>query len=115
MTTQLISGNTPGTNRNNLTGFAGVQFTPAAGYTYTVTQLGLQFTTGNSGGHIVTLVDSKGTTVASASVNLTGGSVGTYVYATLGSSVKLAGGLVYSLVATVTSGGQNFTGTNLSL
>ena len=108
MTVNLINTYTPGANRNNLTGIAGVRFTLTAGHTYNVTQLGVRMATGNSGNHSATLYDYLGNIIAStSSINLTGGTVGNFIYAAV-TAATLIGGLVYTLVTGVSNGGQNW-------
>lgn len=112
MSLQLVSAYTPGADRNNLTGSAGVRFTLTAGHTYTVTQLGLRKATGNSGNSTARISDpTSGATLTSAAISLTAATVGQFVYGAV--SIKLIGGVPYQITRDVTNTGQNWSDTGV--
>jgi len=87
-------------NRNDYTGFVGFGFnTPASG-TVKVTALGRYFFTGNTGAWTVYLLNTSGTTLASASVSPGSG----FTYASI-SELTLSAGTLYLLVSSVVNGG----------
>jgi hypothetical protein len=106
--TAYVTGNTPGPVRNDYTGFAGMRIGVGAS-PITVTALGRMFAAGNSGTHIIKLVNAvNGTDVPGGSVSLTmsGGTAGQFKYAPLGSPVVLAAGATYYVVSQETAGGD---------
>src|SRR5204863_9809427 len=96
--------------RNDFTGFVGMQFTVGAS-ALNVSALGRIFITGNSGTHMVKLVQaSTGTDVpgGSVSVSMVGGVAGQFRYVSLGSSVTLQANTPYYLVSQEASGGDQW-------
>ena len=98
---------------NNFTGFAGMKFTVGAS-NLTVSALGRIFITGNSGTHIVKLVQAaNGADVpgGSVSVSMVGGVAGQFKYIALGSPVTLQANTAYYLVTQEVNGGDQWYGT----
>lgn len=107
MSSNLVVSYTPGADRNNFSGFIGMQFTLTGGLDLSVNSLGLRMATGNSGNHTVYLLSNADAVLASANVSLTGGSVGTFYYTgIIPVSITAAG--TYKITTNVTSGGQNW-------
>ena len=93
---------------NNNSGFTGMKIGVGAS-PITVTDLGRMFVSGNSGTHLLKLVDaSTGLDVPGGSVSLSmsGGSPGQFKYATLSSPVVLTAGRQYYVVSQETYGGD---------
>jgi hypothetical protein len=106
----LVTAVTAGTLRNNFAGWVGAAITTGAN-PLQVTQLGRYFVSGNSGTHILKLVNaSNGTDVAGGfvSVSLSGRQMGSFVYGTLASPVTLSPNAVYYLVSQETQGGDQW-------
>jgi hypothetical protein len=99
--TPFISSGHGSTLRDNFTGKIGFEFKPTANIT--VTHLGLLKVSGNSHTHVVRLY-SGSTVLASATIDLSTGSAGDYIWQTV-SSVSLLSGAQYGIVADYTSGG----------
>ena len=95
---------------SSTTGWAGVSFT--ATQNETVKELGRWKVAGNSGSHLVEIVTASGSVVASATVNLSSGTAGSYVYTTLGTPVLLTGGTTYYLLSQETSGSDQWMDSN---
>jgi hypothetical protein len=95
--------------RNDYTGFVGGQFA-VGGTALQVKQLGRWMVAGNSGTHIVKLIQNNGMDVpgGSVSLNLASQTPGQYVYAALTSPVTLAANAVYYLVTQETAGGDQW-------
>jgi hypothetical protein len=96
--------------RNDYTGFIGGQFT-VGGTALQVTQLGRWMAAGNSGTHIVKLIQFiNGMDVpgGSVSLNLAGKTPGKYAYAPLTSPVTLAANAIYYLVTQESAGGDQW-------
>jgi hypothetical protein len=76
----------------------------------TVTALGRIFVSGNSGSHVVKLVQSNGTDVqgGSVTVNMSGGTQGQFVFTNLASPVTLNANTGYYLVSAETQSGDQF-------
>src|SRR5204862_264306 len=97
-----------GTLRNDYTGFVGMEISVGSS-PLTVSALGRIFVTGNSGTHIVKLVNAAtGADVigGSVSVGMSGGTAGQFKYATLSSPVVLAAGTSYHILSRETAGGD---------
>jgi hypothetical protein len=105
----LVTTVTAGTLRNNFAGWAGATITTGAN-PLQVTELGRYFVSGNSGTHMLKLVNVNGADVAggSVSVSLSGGQAGSFVYGTLASPVTLNPHGVYYLVSQETQGGDQW-------
>lgn len=103
-----VTGQALGTVRNNYTGYVGMKI-GVGGIPVTVTALGRIFVSGNSGTHLVKLVNAaNGSDVPGGSVALgmSGGTAGQFKYATLSSPVILAAGGTYYVVSQETVGGD---------
>jgi hypothetical protein len=100
--------NSPPT-RNNFSGLVGMTFTVGSN-PLIVSSVGRVCLAGNSQSHLVELVsiDSGGTPVpgGSATVNMSGCTPGTFVYASLNSNITLPAGAVYYLVSQESAGGD---------
>jgi hypothetical protein len=110
--TALLTGYHPQASapRNNFTSQLGFQFTVGSNGA-TVTALGRIYLTGNTGSHVVKLVNANGTDVAggSATVSLSAANTdGQFVYASLAAPVHLTAGSSYYLLSQETSGGDSW-------
>jgi hypothetical protein len=97
-----------GTVRNDFSGFAGMRILVGPN-PITVTALGRIVAGGNSGTHIVKLVNANSSSDipgGSVSVSTSGGTVGQFQYANLSTPVVLSPGQPYYLVSQETSGGD---------
>lgn len=106
--TAFVTGTTLAPTRNDITGFVGMRF-QVAGSPVTVTALGRIFAAGNTGTHLLKLVNgSTGVDVpgGSVSINMTGGTAGQFKYGTLAAPVVLAAGATYYLASEETTGGD---------
>jgi hypothetical protein len=107
---RYLTGETLGTAHNDFSGFAGMQIVVGAN-ALTVTALGRMVAGGNSGTHLVKLVNaSDGTDVpgGSVSVSMSGGTVGQFQYANLSNPVVLTAGKTYLVMSQETSGGDTW-------
>ena len=98
------------TLRNNFTGWVGFKFV-VGGTALSITSLGRVCISGNSGTHVVKLVNAaSGTDVGggSATVNLAGCTPGQFVYTALAPSVSLAAGSAYYVASQESSGGDSW-------
>jgi hypothetical protein len=105
--TAYVTGRVLGTVRNDYTGFVGMRIGVGAS-PITVTALGRMYVAGNSGTHVLKLVNANGSDVAGGSVSLTmsGGTAGQFKYASLSSPVVLAAGATYYVASQETAGGD---------
>jgi hypothetical protein len=108
--TELVTGATFQSVRNNYQGFVGMKFTVGS-YPITVQALGRIYVGGNTGVHLVKLangttgVDVPGGT---ASVNMAGGTSAQYKYAALAAPVVLSANTSYILVSQETVNGDQW-------
>jgi hypothetical protein len=103
--TDYVAAATLGSVRNNFTGWVGMKVTVAAS-SVTVSRLGRVFVTGNTGTHIVKIVNaatSQDVSGGSVSVSMTGGSSGAFSYANLPTPVTLSANTSYYIVSQETS------------
>jgi hypothetical protein len=103
-----VTGTTLDTVRNNYSGFVGMKIGAGAS-PITVTALGRIFVAGNSGTHVIKLVNAAdGSDVAGGFVSLgmAGGTAGQFKYAPLSSPVTLGAGTTYYLVSQEFNGGD---------
>ncbi len=99
---------TPGTLRNNFTGYVGEQFTTGSN-TLLVKSLGDWVVAGNSQIHSVELVDaSNGAIIASASVNHSGVPSGQFAYAALANAITLSANHSYYVLTQETNVGDQW-------
>jgi hypothetical protein len=107
--TSFVTSKTLGTIRNNYDGMLGMVIKVGAN-AVTVNSLGRIMVSGNSGSHIVKIVDSTGTDVpgGSIAVSMHGGTPGNFVYANLASPVTLNAGATYYIVSKETAGGDQW-------
>src|SRR6202142_1197580 len=106
----FVTSTTLGTIRNNYTGWVGMNVT-VGGSPITVSSLGRMFAPGNTGSHLVKIVNAgTGADVAggSVSVNMAGGTAGVFVYGALGISVTLNANTTYYVMSQETSGGDQW-------
>lgn len=102
----LITGHSMGVQRNDFTGWLGMEFTTGS-TVLTVSRLGRWVVAGNTGTHPVRLVNATtGVVLATANVNTGGQPAGQLAYATLPSTVTLAANTRYHLVSQETAGGD---------
>lgn len=116
--TAFVTNKTTGTLRNNFTGFVGMKFTVGTS-PLNVTSLGRIFVSGNSGTHIVKIVNaSTGNDVvgASVSINMTLGSAANgFKYMALPAPITLAANSAYYIVSQEASGGDQWYDSNTIL
>jgi len=101
--THLVSSYTAGSERDNFNGQVGMVFTPTANLT--VLQMGLRFATGDTGVHTINLYawaggNPIGSLLRSATVDLTGGTIGTFYYGDI-TPITLSSDTAYALVTPV--------------
>jgi hypothetical protein len=109
-TAPFVTGVTPGTVRNNFSGWVGGSIT-TGGSAVQVTQLGRYVVGGDTGTHTMKLVNaSTGQDVVggSVTVNLAGGQAGTFVYSRLASPITLSANTTYYLVSQEAAGGDQW-------
>ena len=113
----FITGDSLGTIRNDFTGWVGLRFT--VGPTpITVSYLSRLNAPGNSGSHIVKLVDaSTGADIPGGAVSLTtaGGIPGVFAYGALSQSIVLAANAAYYLVSQEVAGQDKWYDLNTSV
>jgi hypothetical protein len=116
--TAYVRSQTPGTVRNNFTGFVGMKLTVGSS-PVTVTSLGRVFVNGNTGAHTVKLVTASSgadVTGGSVSINMAAGSASNgFKYAALAAPVTLAANTAYYIVSQETSGGDQWYDFNTTL
>lgn len=103
----FVSSVTPGTVRNDFSGWVGVSVTIGAN-AVKVTQLGRFVLSGNTGAHTVKIVSSSGANLpgGSVSVNVSGGQPGAFVYAALANPITLSANTNYYIVSQEVQGGD---------
>jgi hypothetical protein len=102
--TPWITTVTPGTPRNNFTGYVGLLLSVGSS-SVTVNSLGRYCLIGNTQSHTIYLSQNSGTTLASATITCPG-NVSTFVYGCLPSPYTLAASTNYYLMASEISGGD---------
>jgi hypothetical protein len=115
--TNYITSFTPGTARNNFTGWVGMSITVGSS-PVTVTALGRIVVSGNTGSHtmkIVNAANSEDVTGSSVSVPTSGGTAGTLAYANLASSVTLSANTTYYIMSQEVSGGDSWYDVNTAV
>lgn len=101
---QLVATYTPGSNRSDNANDWGVQFAWTGPTGSSVTQLGVNKATGNTSGFVVRLINVGNTSdLATATIDLTSGTVGQFTYASV-TPVSLVNGTTYQLVVHVPTG-----------
>ena len=103
-----VSSTTLGTPRNDYSGYVGMEIVVGQN-PITVTALGRMMVGGNTGTHIVKLVQaSDGTDMPGGAVSIgtSGGTAGQFQYGSLANKVVLAAGATYYLVSQETAGGD---------
>jgi hypothetical protein len=103
----LFGAPTLGTLRNNYTGEVGTQLVIGSS-PIIVTALGRWVVAGNSGSHVVYLINDRNTVIASATVNTSGASAGICKYTALATPVTLSAGVTYYLLSAETSAGDQW-------
>jgi RHS repeat-associated protein len=107
-TTSFVTGKTLGALRSDYTGHVGMKITIGS-QAVSVTGLGRIFVSGNSGTHTLKVVRaSDNAVVASANLNMSGGSANQFKYASLSSAVTLAANTTYYVVSMETAGGDGW-------
>lgn len=105
----FILSETLGTLRNNANATVGFTFTTPGSSPPTITALGRWKVAGNVQTHTVYLYNvTDGVLVDSVSIDMTGGSAGSYVYATLGTPVTLATSKKYYVGSAETNTGDQW-------
>ncbi|HEU5080847.1 MAG TPA: DUF4082 domain-containing protein [Opitutaceae bacterium] len=102
------------TNWNNYTGWKGMKITVGSA-PIIVTQLGRWVLSGNTQSHTVKLVNTSGTTIASAAVATSGATAGQMKYVALSTPVTLSANTDYYIVSQETNGGDYWWGSNTTL
>lgn len=92
---------TKGADRNNFSGFLGIQFT--ATNSGSVSSLGVCAATGNTGNLTVYLLNSSSVVLGSVAINLTGSTAGTFYYGSI-TPAAITAGASYRIVAQAVSG-----------
>jgi hypothetical protein len=108
--TAYVTGKTLGSLRNNYTGFVGMKLTVGSN-PLTVSALARHVVSGNTGSHLVKLVNAAdGNDVPGGSVTIatSGAPTGQFKYANLSSPVTLAPGVTYYVVSQETNGGDSW-------
>lgn len=97
--TSLVASYAPGADRTGFAFWLGMEFTPTADVTYN--KIGMRCATGNSGPYTVGVYSGpdQSTVIQSATVDLTGATVGNFYYTSM-PGLKLSGGVPYFLYAT---------------
>ncbi len=116
-TTNYITSFGLGTGRNNFTGWVGMSITVGSS-PVTVTALGRVVVSGNTGSHLVKIVNaatSQDVTGGSVTVSTVGGTAGTLAYANLPASVTLSANTTYYVVSQETQGGDAWYDVNTSI
>jgi len=107
--TTLITATTPGTLRNNATGWYGLSLNIGPN-SLIVTALGRLVAPGNTGTHTLKIVDASGVDVSGANVtvNTSGATAGNFLFGTLASPVTLQANSTYYLLSQETQGGDQW-------
>jgi hypothetical protein len=109
-TTNYVTSTSLGGLRNNFSGWVGMSFTVGSS-PVTVSGLGRFFAPGDAGSHtvkIVTASNSQNVTGGSVSISMSGGTVSSFVYANLPSTVTLNANTTYYILSQETSGGDQW-------
>lgn len=109
-TTFRISG--VGSARHDFTANLGYEFRPSANLT--ITAVGRMMFTGNTGSHTISVCDSTGALLQSASVNMSGGTLGTDVFTSI-TPVSLTSGVDYVILCSETLNGDDWGGDDVNL
>ena len=115
--TNYVTSTNLGSLRNDVSGWVGMSVT-VGGSPVTVTALGRMFAPGNTGSHTVKIVNAaNGQDVSggSASVTMSGGVAGSFVYGNLGGSVTLNANTTYYIVSHETQGGDQWYDVNTTI
>ena len=108
--TNFVTSRVLGTARNNYAGWVGMNVTIGAS-PVTVVSLGRIYAPGNTGTHTLKIVNaSTGVDVpgGSATVSMTGGTVGSFVYGGLANAITLNAGTSYYILSQEASGGDQW-------
>ncbi|MBZ5675069.1 MAG: immunoglobulin domain-containing protein [Acidobacteriia bacterium] len=104
----FITSRTPGTDRNNYSGYVGMTITVGP-VPMTVSSIGRFIGVQHSNTHLLKIVDaSNSTDVASVSISTTGAAPGTFVYGNLASAVTLTANHVYYVVSQEAAGADDW-------
>jgi hypothetical protein len=115
--TDYITSTSPGTLRNNFSGWVGMEVS-VGNSPLTVVGLGRMFAGGNTGSHAMKIVNaSTGTDVAggSTSVSMAGGAPGEFLYSNLASGITLSANQSYYILSQEASGGDYWYDINTSV
>lgn len=107
--TEFVSSATPGSSRNNFSGWVGFRF-QVGNAALTLNELGRWIVSGNSGTHTVKIVQANGSDLSGASVSIDtdGATAGQFKYEALASPVTLAANTAYYVVSQETSGADSW-------
>src|SRR6202044_1014901 len=109
-TTNYVTSTSLGTLRNNFSGWVGMTFT-VGNSPITVAGLGRMFAPGNTGSHtveIVTASNAQVVTGGSVTISMAGGTPGSFVYASLPSTVTLNANTTYYILTQETASGDQW-------
>lgn len=107
MASPFITGQTPGSPRNNFGAPVGFKFT-VGGASILVTSLGRWVLSGNSGSHLLEIYRyNTSAVIASVTVNTSGATANAYLYGAI-TPVTLNAGESYAIQSTEVNGGDNF-------
>jgi hypothetical protein len=111
--TQWITAVTPGTPRNNFTGYVGLSLNVGASVV-TINSLGRYCLSGNTQSHTIYLSQNSGTTLASATITCPG-NVNAFIYGCLASPFTMAASATYYLMSSESNGGDMWYDDNASI
>jgi hypothetical protein len=104
-TANFLSAITPGSVRNNYSGWVGFKFSTGS-KTPTITALGRWRVSGNTGTHLVRLYKSDNTQIASVSIDMSSGTAGEIKWASITPVTLLSGTSYYVLSQELDTGDQ---------
>ncbi|HVZ11881.1 MAG TPA: prepilin-type N-terminal cleavage/methylation domain-containing protein, partial [Patescibacteria group bacterium] len=108
--TAFVVSKTPGTARNNFSGWAGMKITVGAS-PISVTALGRLVVAGNTQTHNVKIVNAatgSDVPISNVAVNTANGTGGSFLYASYNSPIILSPSASYYILSSETSGGDQF-------
>jgi hypothetical protein len=111
--TQWITAVTPGTPRNNFTGYVGLSLTVGPS-SITINALGRYCLSGNTNSHTIYLSQNNGATLATTSITCPG-NANAFVYGCLTTPYVMAASTTYYLMTNETNGGDTWYDDNTSV
>jgi YVTN family beta-propeller protein len=116
-TADYVTSTSLGSLRSNFSGWVGMSFTVGSS-PVTVSGLGRMFAPGDTGSHtvkIVTASNSQNLSGGSVTISMAGGTPGSFVYASLPSTVTLNANSTYYILSQETSGGDQWYDMNTTI